>query len=241
MAEEMATGTREWAGLWLSEERLVPYLEACGGDADRAVELHEWNISLAQVLMRDVAHLEVAMRNAYDRALSDAWGGGAHWLLDDGSPVRRPLMRKAARGELDLNRINRKIIDAAVEKLPAGFTTGQLVSNLTLGFWVHLADRSREAAIWRTALYRTWPRGTRRKEPLQALDGVLCVRNRVAHDERLFDPRRPELSPIGADADAVRLFRGLCPDAAARVLEDDAMTPVERFLAENPAPADVRL
>ena len=83
MAEEMATGTREWAGLWLSEERLVPYLEACGGDADRAVELHEWNISLAQVLMRDVAHLEVAMRNAYDRALSDAWGGGAHWLLDD--------------------------------------------------------------------------------------------------------------------------------------------------------------
>ena len=35
MAEEMATGTREWAGLWLSEERLVPYLEACGGDADR--------------------------------------------------------------------------------------------------------------------------------------------------------------------------------------------------------------
>lgn len=65
MAEEMTTGTREWAGLWLSEERLAPYLEACGGDADRAVELHEWNISLAQVLMRDVAHREVAMRNAY--------------------------------------------------------------------------------------------------------------------------------------------------------------------------------
>ncbi len=41
MAEEMTTGTREWAGLWLSEERLAPYLEACGGDADRAVELHE--------------------------------------------------------------------------------------------------------------------------------------------------------------------------------------------------------
>ena len=88
--------------------------------------------------------------------------------------------------------INRKIIDAAVEKLPAGLTTGQLVSNLTLGFWVHLADRSREAAIWRTALYRAWPRGTRRKELLRALDGVLRVRNRVAHDERLFDPRRPE-------------------------------------------------
>ena len=65
MAEETATGNREWAGLWLSEERLAPYLEACGGDADRAVELHEWNISLAQVLVCVVAHREVAMRNAY--------------------------------------------------------------------------------------------------------------------------------------------------------------------------------
>lgn len=124
------------------------------------MELHEWNVSLAQALMRDVAHLEVAMRNAYDRALSDAWSGEGHWLLDDGSPVRRPLMRKAARGELDLNRINRKIIDAVAEKLPAGFTTGQLVSNLTLGFWVHLADRSREAAIWRTDTRTTeWTAG----------------------------------------------------------------------------------
>lgn len=43
MAEEAATGTREWARLWLSEERLVPYLETCGGDAGRAVELREWN------------------------------------------------------------------------------------------------------------------------------------------------------------------------------------------------------
>lgn len=191
--------------------------------------------------MRDVAHLEVAMRNAYDRALSDAWSGEGHWLLDDGSPVRRPLMRKAARGELDLNRINRKIIDAVAEKLPAGFTTGQLVSNLTLGFWVHLADRSREAAIWRTALWRAWPKGTRRKELLQALDGVLRVRNRVAHDERLFDPKRPELSPLRADADAVRLFRALCPEAASRVLGDSDATPVEEFLAESPAPAAVRL
>lgn len=47
MAEEAATGTREWARLWLSEERLVPYLAACGGDCERALELYEWNISLA--------------------------------------------------------------------------------------------------------------------------------------------------------------------------------------------------
>lgn len=150
--EDATTDTRTWAGLWLSEERLEPYLVACGGDADRAVELHEWNIALGQVLMHDIAHLEVAMRNAYDRALSASWG--ERWLVDDASPVRRPLMRRAAKCELDLNRINRKIIDSAAERLPEGFTAGQLVAVLTLGFWVHLADRSREVEVWRTGLYR---------------------------------------------------------------------------------------
>ena len=113
------------------------------------------------------------------------------------------------------------------------------MAGLTLGFWVHLADRSRE--LWRTGLYRAWPRGTRRADLLRALDGVLRVRNRIAHDERLFDPRRPELSPLAADADATRLFRALCPEAAERVLESGTMTPVEEFLALNPAPAKVRL
>ena len=237
--EDVTTDTRAWAGLWLSEERLAPYLAVCGGDADRAVELHEWNISLGQVLMRDIAHLEVAVRNAYDRTLSAAWG--ERWLLDNGSPVRRPLMRRAAKGELDLNRINRKTIDSTADNLPEGFTKGQLVAGLTLGFWVHLADRSREVAVWRTGLYRAWPRGTRRADLLRSLDGVLRVRNRVAHDERLFNPRRPELSPLDADADATHLFRVLCPEAAERVLGIGTMTPVEEFLALNPAPAEVQL
>lgn len=52
-------------------------------------------------------------------------------------------MRKSGKGTVDVNRINRKIIDVAVNGLPEGFSSGDLVSNLTLGFWVHLTDRSR--------------------------------------------------------------------------------------------------
>ncbi len=47
MAEEAATGTISWAERWLSADRLAPYLAACGGDCERALELYEWNISLA--------------------------------------------------------------------------------------------------------------------------------------------------------------------------------------------------
>ena len=147
-----ATGTRAWAERWLSPERFEPYLAACDGDAGRALDLYEWNAALAQVVMREICHFEIALRNAYDRVMRERWEGD--WLLDDGSPARVPLMRKSGRGELDANYTNRRIIDVAAAGLPRSFPHGALVASLTLGFWVHLTDRSREAAIWRTCLYR---------------------------------------------------------------------------------------
>lgn len=233
--------TRTWAERWLSAERLAPYLADCEGDVERALSLYEWNISLGQVLMRDFSHFEVALRNAYDRVMCDFWDGGEHWLLDEDSPVRRPVMRRSARGELDVNRINRKAIDAVVERLSGNAAPGSIISNLTLGFWVHLSDRSREAVIWRSALYRVWPKGTNRRELQSRLDGILRVRNRVAHAERLFDPNDPRLSPLAADADSVKLLRELCPEAAGRLYGDGAKTPAELFCEECPAPARVRL
>lgn len=231
--------TMAWTERWLSAERLAPYLIDCDGDVDRALELYEWNVRLGQVLMRDISHFEVALRNAYDRVMREAWEGC--WLLDDASPARIPVMRKSKRGVLDANRINRKTIDAVVDRLPFGANLGAIVANLTLGFWVHLSDRSREAVIWRTALYRAWPKGTDRQKLQPRLEGILRIRNRVAHAERLFDPSAGNLSPLRADADAMALLRDLCPEAANHLYGGAAGTSVELFCKESPAPASVRL
>ena len=238
--DEQAPSALPWAEKWLSAERLTPYLKACGGDAEKALALYEWNSSLAQLLMRDISNFEVALRNACNAAMESSWQGDAHWLLDENSPARRPVMRKSARGMLDSNRINRRTIDATVDGLPKGFSTGNLVAGLTLGFWVHLSDRSREAVIWRSGLYRAWPKGTNRAELQERLYGILRVRNRVAHNERLFDPKRPELSPKKVDADAIELLGLLCPEAVDYLYgEGDA--PIGKFLEEHPAPVTVEL
>lgn len=131
---ERSSSMMAWAERWLSPERLAPYLAGCDGDIERALALHEWNISLGQVLMRDISHFEVALRNAYDRVLTGAWDGGRHWLLDDASPARRPVMRRSGRGELDVNRINRRTIDTVVRQLPGDAAPGSIIANLTLGF-----------------------------------------------------------------------------------------------------------
>ena len=95
--------TRAWAERWLSAERLAPYLADYNGNVDCALALHEWNVHLGQVLMRDIPHFEVALRNAHDRVMNEAWE--RCWLLDDASPARTPVMRKSKRGTLDANRI----------------------------------------------------------------------------------------------------------------------------------------
>lgn len=74
--------------------------------------------------------------------------------------------------------------------------------------------------------------------------GALAARRRFprppAHNERLFSPKRGELSPRRVDADAVGLLDMLCPEAADYLYDGGAL-PLDAFLAEHPAPADVRL
>ncbi len=246
MAEEPKTNpssepTKAWAERWLSHKRLAPYLAACGYDAERALDLYEWNISLGQVLMRDVSHFEVALRNAYDRVMGECWGG-AHWLLDDGSPVLRPIVRMSKNGNpRDVNLVNRRAVAEARSNAHDKDDPDQVTANLMLGFWAHLTDRSRERDLWIPYLNAAWPRGTDRNDLNHALAAISRVRNRVAHNERLFDPLTEALSPTSADADIIRLLRALCPEAAERLYGNGGRTPVELFCEEHPAPADVRL
>lgn len=90
-----AEARREWAERWLSQSRFSSYLELCNDDVNKALELHEWNLVLGRALMGDIAHFELALRNAYDRVLTERFEGSEHWLFDANSPVTRPIIRKS--------------------------------------------------------------------------------------------------------------------------------------------------
>lgn len=191
--------------------------------------------------MRDVAHFEVALRNAYDRVMGERWGG-AHWLLDDGSPVLRPIVRMSKNGNpRDVNLVNRRAVAQARSNAHDKDDSDQVIANLMLGFWAHLTDRSRERDLWIPYLNAAWPKSTDRNGLNNTLAAINQVRNRAAHNERLFDPLTETLSPARADANIIRALRALCPEAAERLYGHEEKTPVELFCEEYPAPADVRL
>lgn len=233
---------RQWAEQWLSTTRFSTYLDACDGDAEKALELHEWNLALGRALMGDIAHLELALRNAYDRVLTERFEGDNHWLFDENSPVTRPIMRKSKTKKLrDVNLVNRRAVEDAKGRAHDSSNPNQVVAGLMLGFWAHMTDRSRERDLWIPYLHAAWPTGTNRRELNRKLEAVSKLRNRVAHNERLFNPGENGYSPRTIDADMFELFRMLCPKIHRNLYSIDSRTAVERFLEEHPAPVDVEL
>ena len=232
----------EWAERWLSTSRLSSYLDLCGGDIDRALELHEWNLMLGQSLMGDIAHFELELRNAYDRVLTERFHGDEHWLFDINSPVTRPIMRKSKAKKLrDVNLVNRRAVEDACGRAHDPSNPNQVVAGLMLGFWAHMTDRSRERELWIPYLHAAWPKGADRAKLNLKIEAINKLRNRVAHNERLFNPGETGYSPKDVDADIVELFQALCPEAYASLYGSKGGTAVERFLEEHPAPVKIGL
>lgn len=228
---------------WLSAPRYGKYLEASGGNDSIALDLYLWNIGLAQAVLKDVSFFEVALRNAYSRTIDSTWSGADHWLFDDESPVRRPILRRNKRGQVsDANRLNRNSIDHLRNGLRRGATADDVVSNLTLGFWAHMTDRSHERDLWIPSIHRAWPKGTTRSEISNQIAGINRVRNRAAHHEHLFVSEGCDCATLQSCRDAVSLFAQLEPVACSYVYgRDIARCSVDSYLKENPAPCDVAI
>jgi len=208
-----------WVEAWLSQPRFNRYLAECGGDRQRALSTYEWNLSLGHALMRDAAHFEIALRNAYDRAITARWQGTTHWLTDPSSPVQVPLWRTIRGRLLDVNAPNRTSIADAVRKAggqQATPTADAVVTQLTFGFWEHLSDAVHEQSIWIPLVYYAWPKGTSRSRVDQAIHLIGTIRNRAAHNEPVF-PARGAQSPLNVHATTMGLLTMLDSDLASYV------------------------
>jgi len=224
----MAVTPGPWVEEWLSQPRFGRYLSECCGDRQRALDLYEWNVELAHAFLRDAGHFEVALRNAYDRAIGSRWTGSAHWLLDPASPVQRPLWRTVRGQRLDVNTPNRAAITAAVRKSGGSSGTaapGSVVAELTFGFWEHLADAAHEQTVWIPYLHRGWPTGTSRRFVDSGTRAIGALRNRAAHNEPILDSAGPR-SVATVELGLLRLLSLLSQDLAAHVRQTSTVSTV---------------
>lgn len=213
-----------WIDGWLGSPRFQKYVDACAGDRARALALYEWNVSLGQAIMRDIAHFEVALRNAYDAAFTARWAGNDHWLLDPESPAVTPIWRiKKDRSGLkrgsDVNYLSRRAVDAAIRACGGvRATPGKVMAELSFGFWRNLTSASHEKTVWVPYLHHAYPKGTDRAGVDKIIGNVNAVRNRIAHHEPIFDRlRTPDQEPGNVHADLMRVLTMIAPQAATHL------------------------
>ncbi|KUI41155.1 CAAX protease [Mycobacterium sp. IS-1590] len=171
-------GTGPWVEQWLSPQRFHTYMLLAGGDRTRALDLHEWNTQLNAGLLHDFAHLEVGLRNFYDRALMNAvQPGEAHWT----DPASFTALFPAVTGN-----DARTHADLASARTKAGGPSappGKILAELTFGFWVLLTSSRHTTLLWTPHLEALYPAGSQRRKIHNGLDDMRKARNRVAHHE----------------------------------------------------------
>jgi hypothetical protein len=171
---------------WLSAPRHAVYLTAADGDTERALALYEWNAQLSAALHRDLAHLEIGLRNAYNEALATRWPGPPHWT-SAGEKVFAPLYRRRGGRRVDVNRQPRALLQQALLAAGgSGAPPGKVVAELPFGFWRYLSSAAHEKTLWVPCLYRAFPAGTDRRDVDRPVGRLHQLRNRVAHHEPLL-------------------------------------------------------
>lgn len=177
------TAPGPWVEQWLSPQRFHTYVRLAGGDRTRALDLHEWNTQLNAALLHDFAHLEVGLRNFYDRALMSAvQQGEAHWT----DPASFSALFPAVPGN-----DARTHADLASARTKAGGPAappGKILAELTFGFWVLLTSSRHTTLLWTPHLEALYPAGSQRHKIHFGLDDMRKARNRVAHHEPVRVP-----------------------------------------------------
>lgn len=176
----MPTEARDWRVRWLGRERYDRYLGFANGEPGLVGSFVSWDRRVRCELMGVVGDFEIAFRNACHEVMSSYWGGGADWLLDERSPVRRQMTGRAG----EINARSREAIDKAVRR--AGGVTvpvSKIIPELTFDFWRFLTVSAREKSIWVPALHRAFQPKVNRVDVDRRVGRVYTMRNRIAHHE----------------------------------------------------------
>lgn len=178
----------EWAFYerHFTEARLQHYLAECRGDAEAAMRLYEWNMSVSAAFWESLSILEVAMRNAIDREMASIHSNkrrSGYWIFDD----RRELGRDA----MGVNRHKQPYADVAsaifrVRSNNMPVDPGQVISELPFGFWHQMVSK-RQLFLW-PDLVAAFPNSPNRSQATvhDPVARLRTLRNRIGHHHRIW-------------------------------------------------------
>lgn len=139
--------------------------------------------------MKDLGHVEVAMRNALDARMVATWerkGWGHEWLDDDDGRLGRSEDGAHSQPYRSISEARER-----VERSRREVTRDQIISETSFGLWAQLVSNSHKA-LW-PDLASAFPFAPNRDQAAVAgpVGKLRTFRNRVAHHQKLYN-KRPE-------------------------------------------------
>lgn len=210
----------------IGSSRLHLYVQHCGGDHVRAVELYRWNARLAASFWLDLGHLEVALRNALDakmRQIYTTHGVESEWLDDPARVLGRDAHGKGhhAQPYKDI-----AIARSRVRRNEKPRTRDQIISETSFGLWHQLVSRA-QMSFW-PDLVGAFPHAPSRAQPVvsEPVSRLRHFRNRIAHHHRIW-----ALDGPARHQDLVTVAGYIDPELATWI---EAGSSVQQLLAQQP-------
>ena len=94
---------------------------------------------------------------------------------------------------IELQRSEWDAVDKAKASIAASgeaVTTGRVVGEVNLGFWVRLFSSAYDKTVWSRHLKGILPAGTQRGPLYSRLQSIKTLRNRIAHHQRIIGGKR---------------------------------------------------
>lgn len=169
------------------QARLRHYLNACDGNTHQAMKLYDWNAELSAAFWEPLGHLEVALRNTIDRqmcARHESMDRTGHWIFDDAKELGRDHGQKNYKHAYPYVDINTAI--SRVKKNEKPLSPGQVISEITFGFWHQMVSKS-QMFLW-PDIASGFPHMKGRSQlPVNGIVSSLReFRNRIGHHHRIW-------------------------------------------------------
>lgn len=170
-----------------SEERLKRYKTNINDTDDDIMAKYLWNIALSAAVYQLIAIFEITLRNNIYKSISKNLQ--PDWLDENTSWFKK------VQPKLGYNIESNQILFAKKQltKLNKPHTQGQIITQLTLGFWVNMLKNQYRPDIWNKArvfedAFPHCPIKTNRiPSVVSELEKILILRNRISHHEPIFN------------------------------------------------------
>lgn len=140
-----------------------------------AMQLYHWNSAVSEALHGPLQSLEITLRNAVNDRLCISFGDA--WYDNPTARLTESHIQQIHSAKTYLQRAHKKADPPNV------------ISNLSLGFWVGLFSSRYETNLWRNHLrwiFRRAPQPLLRETVHRQLNRARQLRNRVAHHEPIL-------------------------------------------------------